>query len=488
MNKQLRNKGFRYLLLIILVFDLSYSFVQHYNMPLDGDLAPIVVPSEEYKHVLKDPFGIRVLTSGDRYDNPNRYFAHLFLVEYFKKVPNLLQHVSSPIQSVYLACAILKILVQLMLVMLLAYFISNFRTLWSFKFIVPAFLVFSLFQTMGYTRFMGIIDPSIVYTLAYAFPIALMLLFYIPAYKILALGKAIKLNAARIIWITTLAIIITLNGPLVPALIIIINSLIIIRWIFIGNHFKGRRRNFIIDSVQSIGQMPKTLLFLLIISTVLSVYSLALGMFNSQHDITHIPLLEYYSRIPLGLYNLFTTKLGWPILMIFIILNVILIKRGAPRREKKQILTLFKWILVFALIYIILLPLGGYRWYRPNAIRYDTFIPVTLACIYIFASSSYYLLHELKLHHKMRYAVLILGFVVFFSINDNSNFGANSCEIEQFNRLSSSIENPVALPDNCTLMSWEIIKDPVDSKLQGELIYHWNITSEKKTYYQVDMD
>ena len=84
MNKQLRNKGFKYLLLIILVFDLSYSFVLHYNMPLDGDLAPIVVPSEEYKDVLKDPLGIRVLTTGDRYDNPNRNFAHLFLREYFK--------------------------------------------------------------------------------------------------------------------------------------------------------------------------------------------------------------------------------------------------------------------------------------------------------------------------------------------------------------------------------------------------------------------
>jgi len=232
--------------------------------------------------------------------------------------------------------------------------------------------------------------------------------------------------------------------------------------------------------------MPKTLLLLIIVSSALSIYSLVLGMFNSQNDITHISLLELYSRIPQGLFTLISTKLGWPILITFIIVNIILIKRGSQSKERQQILILFKWILFFAFIYILLLPLGGYRWYRPNAIRYDTFLPVTLACIWVFARSSYYLLNELKSQKKTIYTIFITGFVLFFSINDNTNFGDTSCEIEQLKRLSSSSENPVVLPDHCTVLSWEIIKDPADSKLQGELIYHWNITSEPKTYYQVD--
>ncbi len=483
MGKWSSNGLIKYLLLIILVFDLSYSFWQHYNMPMDGDLAPIVVPSEEYKPILTDPLGLGVLLKGESYANPNRYFAHWTLVNYFKTVPNLLQQFTSPISSVYLACALAKALIQLILIILLAYYTSNFKRVWSLKFLVPAFLIFSLFQTVGYNRYMGIVDPSIVYTFAYAWPIALMLLFYLPVYKILTGGKLLKMRILQLILFTLLAIIITLNGALVPALMIIINGLIILRWVLFEKH-QSRSENLVLSSLKSLGKMPKSLLYLLLVSSALSIYSLAIGMFNSQNDMSQITFLEYYARLPVGLFTLITTKLGWPLLIIFIIINIFLIKRGAQNKEKKQILVLFSWILVFACIYILFLPLGGYRWYRPNAIRYDTFIPVTLACIFIFARSSFYLLNTFKSRNKLIYATFILGFVVFFTVNDDPNTDANACERNQFRLLSESKTNPVELPGTCTLMSWEKITDPKDSDLQAELIYFWGITDEKKLYYQ----
>ena len=43
---------------MLLLADLTYSFVQHYSMPLDGDMAGGIVPAEDVKPILKDPFGI----------------------------------------------------------------------------------------------------------------------------------------------------------------------------------------------------------------------------------------------------------------------------------------------------------------------------------------------------------------------------------------------------------------------------------------------
>ena len=47
-------KGVIKLVLIsYLIFDIGFSFLQHYNSSLDGDLPNIVLPSESYKQVLK---------------------------------------------------------------------------------------------------------------------------------------------------------------------------------------------------------------------------------------------------------------------------------------------------------------------------------------------------------------------------------------------------------------------------------------------------
>ncbi len=62
------------ILLLFLVIDLSFTFYQNYNLPLDGDLVPIVAPSEHYSQILKDPFGITVIKEQESYAATNRYF------------------------------------------------------------------------------------------------------------------------------------------------------------------------------------------------------------------------------------------------------------------------------------------------------------------------------------------------------------------------------------------------------------------------------
>ena len=69
-----------------------------------------------------------------------------------------------------------------------------------------------------------------------------------------------------------------------------------------------------------------------------------------------MPLLERYSRIPKGLFDQFTQKLGPPLLILIIIVNTLLITKQKQNSEVRKILNLLKWIGVFSLIYIILLP------------------------------------------------------------------------------------------------------------------------------------
>src|SRR5690606_10158483 len=95
-----------FLLSVLFMLDIAYSFIQHYQMPLDGDLGPISLPSEAYKKVLSDPFGFQVLLKNEVYPAPNRYFAHQLVSGYFKTAPLLLQTFVSPVKSVYMSCAI----------------------------------------------------------------------------------------------------------------------------------------------------------------------------------------------------------------------------------------------------------------------------------------------------------------------------------------------------------------------------------------------
>ena len=96
------------LLIIFLVEDLTYSFFQYYNTPLFGDITVSVLPEVHVQKLFNDPFGFDIIKNGKKQFNPNRYFSHLFLQNYFRKMPLFLQKFVSPINSVYLSAAIAK--------------------------------------------------------------------------------------------------------------------------------------------------------------------------------------------------------------------------------------------------------------------------------------------------------------------------------------------------------------------------------------------
>ena len=211
-----------YFLFGLLLLDTGYSFVQHAGVALDGDLAKYIVPSEEYGKVLADPFGLRVLFQDEVYPGTNRFFTHWVIARYFQKAPALLQRVADPIDSVYLSCALAKTGIQLLLIYLLAVYVSGKGNPLSRELVAAAILIALLFQTFGFNRSMGIIDISVTYVFFYALPLGLLLVFFLPFFQKAYLGKKALRSRFLIFGLMLLSIILAFSGPLVPGIVLII--------------------------------------------------------------------------------------------------------------------------------------------------------------------------------------------------------------------------------------------------------------------------
>ncbi len=157
----LPDKALRTLLFLLFCLDIGYTFVQQYHQPLDGDLAPIVVPSGHYETVLAHPFGWKVIAQDTAYAGPNRFFIYRSIYHYYRTVPLWLQEISKPVDSVYLAAAIQKTAIHFMLIWLLGLYIGGSGSLLSLQWLAPALLVAPLFQSAGYYhKLMGIVGQS----------------------------------------------------------------------------------------------------------------------------------------------------------------------------------------------------------------------------------------------------------------------------------------------------------------------------------------
>ena len=82
---------------------------------------------------------------------------------YFKTMPFVFQKFVSPIDSIYLSCALAKTVIQVSIIFLIALFICGIRKIFKKEILIAAVLITPLFQTCGYQSYMGIIDKSITY-------------------------------------------------------------------------------------------------------------------------------------------------------------------------------------------------------------------------------------------------------------------------------------------------------------------------------------
>ncbi len=477
------NKPAKYLLIIFIIADIGYSFYQHYHKPLEGDMAHVIKPSlsEGYYRVLQDPFGKEVILNDSVYPNPNRFFAHYTTSKYFLNVPLVLQTVTNPIDSVYLSGAIAKTLIQILIIYLLAVYITDTRRIFNTDFLIAAALVTPLFQTADYNRYIGIIDQSVVYTFFYALPLALLLLFFLPFFNELYHNRRIHFNWFIKILLALFIVYLSLNGPLGPGVVLIVCPLVLVTYWW--KHYKINKTRSEIPLWDSVKSVPAYTLFYFTGICILSLYSLYLGQNNSMNDIVTVSIAERYSRIPAGIYYIISQKLGYPLLLILISFNIIVIKRYFPNNHSRKLLKLIGWIGVFTILYILLLPLGGYRVYRENIIRYDTIMPITIAAFFVFGATAFYLTKVLTGKQKGIYITFIIIMLSVFTIADISDYEEYYCEREALEIISTSSDGIVELNTNCPVMEWHTISNPKQSKLNAGLFLHWNIINDKKLYF-----
>ena len=470
-------------LIIFLLGDSTYSFLQYYYIPLDGDISTGVVPSNEVQQVLNDPFGFNLLSSGEEHVNPNRFFGHFFFKEYMEKVPIWLQSFFDPITSVYLSCALMKISIHLLVIFILATLISGTRNLLDKKFLICAALIVPFIQANGYIEHMGINDKAITYTFFYALPVVLQMLFFMPFYRMVFENEFVRLGLLKYIFLLSLSIILPLTGPLNPGIILIVSGLIGIHYLI---NFDRPSISFSTRSLlASFRKIPTTIYIFLVPVCLVSLYSLFLGRFDSNYSTETIAIADRYMKLPLGIYYLISQSLGLPLLFIIICTNVYMIQKQFTSPEAQKVTGTLKWIGLFAAVYILLLPLGGYRTYRPNILRYDTFMPVTIALLYFYGISTFFLLNNLKLRLRKIY---MTGLFVFFSIYMNSDrlrTDEYHNERKALEFLANSPDEVTVLPTKCKVMSWEIFSQPSQSEYNAILLKYWNITKDKKLYYQV---
>lgn len=471
-------------LVVALLLDLAYSFWQHLGASLSGDLAPIVLPSDAYRPVLYDPLGLHALR-GEIYPAPNRYFQHQVILQYLRAVPLWLQRWATPIDSVYLACALAKTLIQAALIYLLGVCISGHTALTNRRWLLAAGLVTPLFQTNGWNGQLGIIDKSVVYAFCYAWSAVLLLVFFLPYVRSALRGQPLRHRSA---WgwgqALVLAPVLALNSPIITgvAMIVAPGLLLYHGW----GAYRAEAGKPWLERVQAAGRsLPLALWLPLVLLTLLSAYSLYIGRFNAENFVNVLPLADRYARLPLGVFYQFKQKLGWPLLLLMLGVNYWLLSRKPASPAQQRLWTLLRAVGLFAVVYILLLPLGGYRDYRPYILRRDTLLPVIIGVVWCYGASSYYLLRHLPAAAWGRYVGALGAFVLVCMLSDKpTNRENNLCERAALATLAAAQTDVVRLSADCTIMDWNVFHRPEQSAINAEMLHYWGITPKKTLYYQ----
>ena len=193
------------------------------------------------------------------------------------------------------------------------------------------------------------------------------------------------------------------------------------------------------------------------------------------------PLSRRFGLLLEGIPILLKEKIGLTWLLGLIALNLVIL--NFQLGPKNKWITSAKWVLVFTLVYVFLLPFGGYRPYRPYIIRFDTVMPVTLALIWLFGATSYQIIATNFSKWRMAYYFVIIYSLVYFTQYDKLGDPAYDCERNMLLEIASSPDHIVKLSEPCSVIDWQTITDYRKSENQAELLLHWNVTSEKKLYY-----
>lgn len=469
-------------LLLFLLADLAYSFFQHYHATLDGDMADIILPAPRYAHVLRDPLGLHALLDGAYYGGSNRFMPHWSLSVFYKTVPRALQSIATPLDSVYLAGAIALTGIQAALIYLMSACATGIRRILNIRFLAAAIALTPLFQTNGLNWHIGIISGSPTYSFFYPLASAWLLILFLPLLffylhgRIVTSAHAVALMAIPLAWAAAF------NGPLNPAVMLIICPVVVLCE---GWRAWQRRTSFSLENARQNLSPPRWILYACIAGLVFAALSYVVGRYNIENLEQTISLRNRYAKLPKGIRDFFFNTPAVLILADVILLNIALMSvlRLPDARRALRFAALFA---AFAAVYTALLPLGGYRPYRPFIIRADSVQPVILGAAMLYAYSAVKLLQHFSGRKRVLYGLVPLTVCIYFTYWDDPMRGKNYCEREALKVIAASSAEIVQIDSACTIMAWEKMADPRRSANSARLLHYWRVFPEGKTYWQPD--
>jgi hypothetical protein len=467
------------LLVAFVLINLGLAFFRNYHLRLDGDIAPIVLPRADYAQVLRDPFGWAALTKQQLYAGPNRFFAHIAMYLYWRNVPLLLQAFMSPIASLYTAQALFNTSVQALLLYVMGWYATGTRRLGNRRLWLAMALMIPFFQTTGYNQQMAIMDNEVTYNFFYALPLLMLLVLLWPLYRAVSQGQPVRLSALQLVAMLLLAVVLAFNGP-------IITGMVLVLLLGVGLHTARQRWRWPIGQwLQGLPWRPALLWGWF---GALCVYSLYIGHYNSENITTmSVSVAERYQRVPYGIFYILTNRLGLPLLVLGCLANLWLVRRLLPATaENRRLGPMLGWLGLFAIVYALLLPLGGYRPYRPYILHHDCIVPITVGFVIFYGLSAGRLLAQLR-GLQLRYYVVAMAAMAAIYLNADRRLYKYGDKIREYEALQllaqPNAPAVVELPHHCTVVSWDPITDPISSLTNAEMLHYWHVTNGLKMYY-----
>ncbi len=479
-----------WLLALLVIADLVYSGFQHFSVSLDGDLSAIVVPAPWYSKVLIDPLGLSALLRHEVYPATNRYAIHATMAAYFRHVPLGLGLVVPPITSVYLACALFKLGVQIGLLYLLTGYASGRWRPRGLRFWGTAALIAPLFQTFGFQGEMGAVMASITYCFFFSWPLLVLLVWLRPFYVAQGVDSRFNPRASTVFALLALVPYLALGAPVVSGVAIVLIPGMWLTWAISQVRQTRGLPSWAARLDAAWDAIPRRAALITGGLMVWVVYSVYIGLFNTENQAVPMPLAERYALTWLALTEIFGSQRGTQMLLGAFAFNAALLGwlawRTPSAMEPRRLLKILGWVFAFSLIYVVLAPLGGYRHYRPHILRYDLLLPITLALMACYGATTMYLIGTLTRGARAAYLLAAISLAVIYTRvdHDKGPRAFYKCEVAALTILSHATEPVVVLPRDCNVMAWGFTDDPAYSETNVQLLRLWGVAPPVVRLYQ----
>ena len=353
---------------LAILVDLWRTGLWFYRTQIDPDLSRVAGPVQSYAHVLHDPFGFGGLQTGLRYPGAGRAMAHLTTKAWADHALGWMHLlVSDPVRALYLGLAITAVLVHVGFLAVGCRYLRAYQPL-STRSAIFGTVGLSLFVQLASQRFyVGIIDHSMSYTFAYAIPLLSLSAFFLPVYRSL-LRMSYVPSTPLAFALVPVAMYLAFSGPLVQPVVALIGVLLV------GT--QGLRRNRLL--------VHRRLVPSLAVLAILSAWGMYVSRFNSE-SATSVTIATRYTLLRHGLFEVLVRPSSpWPLLLSALVFLYRVVSRSAEDSVRTRLRVHMLVGLGFSVLWLTLLPLGGYRNYRPFILSSVTLLPVTLIAVYLF--------------------------------------------------------------------------------------------------------